>query len=192
MSTLRRFSPFDLLRFHNVNLDPLTETFTLGFYTQYLAKWPHYCFHVDAAHGRSMGYVLGKAEGRGFAGKAPFPGSVDPGVHPGLPWHGHVTAVTVAPEYRRLGVAQALMGLVEAVADHDDCWFVDLFVRRSNRVAIDFYERLGYSICRHIIAYYSGDDEDAYDMRKPLSRDVDRKSAVPLPRPIHPEDLEDD
>ena len=69
MATLRRFSPFDLLRFNNVNLDPLTETFTMGFYLQYLAKWPQYCFNVDAPHGRSMGYVLGKAEGSGAPGK---------------------------------------------------------------------------------------------------------------------------
>ena len=103
MATLRRFSPFDLLRFNNVNLDPLTETFTMGFYLQYLAKWPQYCFNVDAPHGRSMGYVLGKAEGSGAPGK----------LDAGLPWHGHVTAVTVPPEYRRLGTAHALMGLLD-------------------------------------------------------------------------------
>lgn len=182
MATMRRFSPFDLLRFNNVNLDPLTETFTMGFYLQYLAKWPQYCFTVDAPHGRSMGYVLGKAEGSGAPGR----------LGAGLPWHGHVTAVTVPPEYRRLGVANALMGVLESVSEHERCWFVDLFVRKSNSVAIKFYERLGYSVCRHILGYYSGDDEDAYDMRKPLSRDVERKSAVPLPKPIQPEDLEDD
>lgn len=31
-------------------------------------------------------------------------------------WHGHVTAVTVAPEYRRLGVAKQLMDNLEAVS----------------------------------------------------------------------------
>ena len=30
-------------------------------------------------------------------------------------WHGHVTAVTVAPEYRRLGVAKQLMDSLETV-----------------------------------------------------------------------------
>ena len=95
------------------------------------------------------------------------------------------------PEYRRLGTAHALMGLLESVSDHEAAWFVDLVVRRSNGVAISFYESLGYSVCRHVLGYYSG-DEDAYDMRKPLSRDADRRSAVPLPNPIHPEELEDD
>lgn len=31
-------------------------------------------------------------------------------------WHGHVTAVTVAPEYRRLGVAKQLMDSLETVS----------------------------------------------------------------------------
>lgn len=35
-------------------------------------------------------------------------------------WHGHVTAVTVAPEYRRLGVAKQLMDSLETVR-RDEC-----------------------------------------------------------------------
>ena len=171
MATLRRFSPFDLLRFNNVNLDPLTETFTMGFYLQYLAKWPQYCFNVDAPHGRSMGYVLGKAEG------------------PGTNWHGHVTAVTVPPEYRRLGVAQRLMHVLERVSEWDKAYFVDLFVRKSNNIAINFYKDLGYTIYRTVLGYYSG-EEDAYDMRKACSRDVERKSIVPLPHAVHPDDVD--
>lgn len=32
-------------------------------------------------------------------------------------WHGHVTAITVAPEYRRLGVARQLMEILEEVSE---------------------------------------------------------------------------
>ena len=32
-------------------------------------------------------------------------------------WHGHVTAITVAPEYRRLGLAEQFMGLLETLSD---------------------------------------------------------------------------
>lgn len=40
---------------------------------------------------------------------------------------------------------------------------MDLFVRMSNKVAIDMYERLGYSVYRRVLEYYSGDpDEDAF------------------------------
>ena len=130
MSTTRRFSMFDLLKFNNVNLDPLTETYNMSFYTQYLAKWPEYCFNVTAAQGRPMGYILGKAEGLGEE------------------WHGHVTAVTVPPEYRRLGVAAQLMDMLERVSEWDKGYFVDLFVRESNALAIGMYKKLGYSVYR--------------------------------------------
>ena len=45
-------------------------------------------------------------------------------------WHGHVTAVTVSPEYRRLGVAKNLMAYLEDVSSVIyGGFFVDLFVR---------------------------------------------------------------
>lgn len=42
-----------------------------------------------------------------------------------------------------------------------DGYFVDLFVRKSNNVAISMYEKFGYSIYRRVLGYYSG-TEDAY------------------------------
>jgi len=33
-------------------------------------------------------------------------------------WHGHVTALTVAPEYRRLGLARRLMKNLEDISEH--------------------------------------------------------------------------
>lgn len=43
--------------------------------------------------------VLGKVEGEGKL------------------WHGHVTAVTVAPDYRRMGLASNLMSILEQITD---------------------------------------------------------------------------
>ena len=174
MCTLRAFSAFDLLAFNNVNLDPLTETYNMSFYLQYLAKWPEYCFTADAPGARAMGYILGKAES--FARENDS-------------WHGHVTAVTVPPEYRRLGMASRLMSVLERASDHAKGFFVDLFVRKSNALAIDMYSKMGYSVYRQVIGYYSG-EEDAYDMRKPLSRDTERKSAIPLGHPVYPDDID--
>ena len=56
--------------------------FHLPFYQQYLAKWPEYCLTAEGPSDEVMGYIFGKAEGEGSH------------------WHGHVTAVTVAPESR--------------------------------------------------------------------------------------------
>lgn len=94
-------------------------------------------------------------------------------------WHGHVTALTVAPDYRRLGVGQCLMRHLEDVSDAGDMYFVDLFVRQSNAKACQMYEKMGYSVYRTILGYYTGlHPEDGLDMRKALKRDVARESLV--------------
>ena len=81
------------------------------------------------------------------------------------------------------------MGMLEDASDRCRGYFVDLFVRKSNALAIDMYTKMGYSVYRRVIGYYSG-EEDAYDMRKPLSRDPDGISAIPLPDPVYPEDID--
>lgn len=95
---------------------------------------------------RLMGYILGKAEGDNNL------------------WHGHVTAVTVSPEFRRLGVAKKLMRELEEISSVVyNGYFVDLFVRASNSLAIQMYHRLGYVVYRRVLGYYSGsDEEDAF------------------------------
>jgi len=121
----------------------------------------------EAPNGRIMGYVIGKAEGQG------------------TDWHGHVTAITVAPEYRRLSLAKKMMDELERISD--DVYrgfFVDLYVRCANTLAITMYEGMGYSVFRRVREYYGRlgfekggkDQEDAFDMRKALSRDSLRKS----------------
>jgi N-terminal acetyltransferase B complex catalytic subunit len=97
----------------------------IPFYLSYLSRWPDLCCTQESPSGRMMGYgmpasfhapsypqnipVIGKAEGQG------------------LEWHGHVTAITVAPEYRRLGLARKMMDLLEHVSDEAyHGYFVDL------------------------------------------------------------------
>lgn len=137
-----------------------------------------------------MTTVIGKAEGTGPE------------------WHGHVTAITVAPEYRRLSLANKMMSLLEMVSERTyQGFFVDLYVRCANVIAIDMYEKMGYSVYRRVREYYGNlgvgkggkDEEDAFgmyactlycplvidplimltDMRKPLPRDVSRRSVRP-------------
>ncbi len=117
--------------------------------------------------------VLGKLEASPYAlPTATYSPSTTPLTHPNyLPWHGHITALTVAPSARRLGHATALSSALERSSDAADAWFVDLFVRASNEIAKDLYRKMGYSVYRTVKEYYN-DGEDALDMRKPLSRDV--------------------
>ena len=81
---------------------------------------------------------------------------------------------------------------LEVVSDSQDCYFVDLFVRKSNQVAIKMYEKFGYRIYRRVLEYYSGvdDNEDAYDMRKSMSLDPHKLKMEPLKYPIRPEQIE--
>ncbi|KAF8646949.1 hypothetical protein AX16_007040 [Volvariella volvacea WC 439] len=175
MSVLRPFKASDLFKFNNINLDIWTETYGIGFYFTYLSRWPDLCCVQQAPSGRMMGYVLGKAEGSGHE------------------WHGHVTALTVAPEYRRLGLARKMMNLLEFVSDEIyKGFFVDLYVRCANTLAIEMYEKMGYSVYRRVKEYYGNlgmgkggrDEEDAFDMRKPLSRDSTRRSIRPNGREV--------
>lgn len=80
----------------------------------------------------------------------------------GVDWHGHVSALSVAPFYRRLKIADKLMQIFE---DHCEnaysTYFIDLFVRRSNVLAVLMYKGLGYYVHEQVIGYYSGED-DAY------------------------------
>ena len=100
MTTIRRFRATDVLRFNNVNLDHLTETFQTPFYTSYFVRYPELCEVAQAPSQTIAGYMIGKVEGEGEN------------------WHGHVSAVTVAPSYRRLGFAKKLMDNLERTSDH--------------------------------------------------------------------------
>ncbi len=167
MTTTRRFCADDLLRFSATNMDPLTETYTTAFYLSYLARWPGMCSLQEGASGRVSSYMIGKAEGRGSE------------------WHGHVSALTVAPEFRRLGLAKTLMAELERVSDKAyNGFFVDLFVRVGNTIAVRMYTALGYTVYRRVLGYYGDPDEDAFDMRKRCPRDADGRSIVPLPLPV--------
>ncbi|KAH7929640.1 acyl-CoA N-acyltransferase [Leucogyrophana mollusca] len=167
MSVLRPFRATDMFKFNNINLDVWTETYGISFYLSYLSRWPDLCNVQEAPSGRMMGYVLGKAEGTSTE------------------WHGHVTALTVAPEYRRLSLARNMISRLELISDElYKGYFVDLYVRCNNALAINMYESFGYSVYRRVKEYYGSlgigkggrDEEDAFDMRKPLSRDSLRRS----------------
>lgn len=53
------------------------------------------------------------------------------------------------------------------------------------------YTKCGYTVFRRVLDYYTGEnDEDAFDMRKAMPRDVDKKSIVPLPHPVKSDEIE--
>lgn len=93
--------------------------------------------------------MIGKVEGERYNDKK-------------MDWHGHVSAVTVAPKARRQGIARYLMDYLEDVSDKKyNAWFVDLFVRSKNAIAINMYKRLGYDVYRVVNKYYSKSETEA-------------------------------
>jgi N-terminal acetyltransferase B complex catalytic subunit len=183
MTSLRPFHATDVFKFNPTNLDPLTETYDLNFYFSYITRWPHLfnvaCSPASPSSNSSPpidAYLMGKLEAS--------PAFAQHSEHY-LPFHAHITALTVAPHARRLGLARTLSQSLSESGDSYNAWFVDLFVRKSNLVAQSLYEGLGYSVFRVVREYYHDDladpdsviGEDAYDMRKPLKRDKDKKHA---------------
>lgn len=64
-----------------------------------MARWPEYfSILTSPCNQEPMGYMIGKAEGQDKL------------------WHGHVSAVTVAPDFRRLGMAKKLMEKLERIS----------------------------------------------------------------------------
>ncbi|KAL2535402.1 Acyl-CoA N-acyltransferase (NAT) superfamily protein [Forsythia ovata] len=205
MTTIRRFCGNDVLRFASVNIDNLTVTSCgsdrMLYYDDGLMWWTNFGndrwkemigklikeisrFWRRLVKGKGLNlpanfgeknFVREKIEdvvkGRLILGNVEGQGDSR---------HSHVTAVTVAPEYRRQQLAKKLMNLMEDFSDKiDKAYFVYLFVRASNTPAINMYEK--------VISHNT-----LLDMRKALSQDVEKKSVIPLKRPVTPDELEYD
>ncbi|KAI4167344.1 MAG: hypothetical protein LQ343_007305 [Gyalolechia ehrenbergii] len=189
MTTIRPCSPADISKLNLCNLDPLTENYARSFYFDYLAKWPSMFIVAENQKGQIVAYVMGKVE--------EDPDFIKIMGDKYLPWHGHVTALTVAPQYRQMGLAKQLTAQLDRACEQEHAWFMDLFVRVSNKTAINMYKKMGYSVFRRVVGYYSDDptgkgtSEDAFDMRKSLSRDKKKRYIRENGEnyPINPEDI---
>ena len=56
-----------------------------------MTKWPECCFIAETSDGTIAGYLIGKVEGDNEL------------------WHSHISALSIAVEFRRTGVARKLM-----------------------------------------------------------------------------------
>lgn len=180
MTTIKPFSLLDIFSYSSINLDILTETFGDKFYGKYISKWPEYCKSLINGENRIQAYLLGKVEG-----------SI-----PEKSWHGHITAVTVAPNARRQGIARYFMDYLKMVSEKiHDAFYVDLFVRPSNQVAVGMYRYLGYGVFQIVDKYYSkgrgegSQAEDCYDMRLGLERNLDGLFVKPTGKVIKPSEV---
>lgn len=77
---------------------------------------------------------------------------------------GHLTNIAVDPQYRRKSVAKQLLDNILKVVSLARCEYLLLEVRPSNRGAIVFYERHGFSVLYKRPNYYRRPPEDALVM----------------------------
>lgn len=87
----------------------------------------------------------------------------------------HVMNVAVAPEYRRHGIASALLERLFEITRDDARRGYTLEVRVSNAAAIRLYERFDFKPCGVRRGYYTDNREDALIMW----RDTHREEEAP-------------
>ncbi|OIR57914.1 MAG: N-acetyltransferase, (GNAT) family [Amphiamblys sp. WSBS2006] len=150
--SLQRLSLEDLLELDNVNLDRYTENFEISFYLFFMEEFPDLCLlYKDHRH---AGYLLARLK-------------VECGV-----LMGHLAFLSVGSNFRGTGIAQRLMeGYENTVVNGYNAKLAALYVRPSNKHAINFYANIGYTVYRTMPEYYTGSSpEDGYEMRKDLAR----------------------
>lgn len=101
----------------------------------------------DRAADRVAGFVLARSEGNG---------------------RGHIITIEVLPEFRRAGVATALMERAHARLWQLGATYVELVTWVENAPAIAFYEKLGYQIIGRLPRHYPN-GMDAWLLAKELS-----------------------
>ncbi len=79
---------------------------------------------------------------------------------------GYIANLAVHPDYRRRGVAGALLRHLEALAARRELAFWSLEVRESNAAAIRLYTRHGYMVTGRRPGFYRAPAEDALLMTR--------------------------
>ena len=152
---LRKFNPDDLQNVMQINRVCLPENYSDFFFMDLHQRFPE-TFIVAEEDGKIAGYIMCRIE----VGLSNFGFG-------GLMRKGHVVSIAVLPQYRRKGIAQALIsGALDGMQFYKakQCF---LEVRVTNDAATSLYKKLGFEITRTINGYYS-DGEDAYVMSKKL------------------------
>ena len=153
---IREASAADLTKVIMINRRCLPENYTYFFFNSILQNYPR-TFLVAEVDGDIAGYVMCRVE-RGFSKLSKL----------NLTRLGHVISIAVLPEYRRRGIAKALLTrAMKVLKEEYGCEEVYLEVRVSNQPAISLYRKLGFEIVKISRRYYV-DGEDAYIMARRL------------------------
>jgi [ribosomal protein S18]-alanine N-acetyltransferase len=81
----------------------------------------------------------------------------------------HLLNIAVHPDWRRRGLADALLRHLERVCERRELTYLTLEVRVTNHGAVSLYKAHGYEIIHRRKNYYVDDPEDALVMAKVLA-----------------------
>jgi ribosomal protein S18 acetylase RimI-like enzyme len=183
---LRLATRSDVSSIQRCNLECLPENYNSQFYCSHLRQWPDLAVIAEDLSDTSItpnsqsrlpfsnfapqnqsepkivAYVLGKIETRPVIDYENPPYAKEQ-----VETLGHVTSLAVQDDFRRLGLAKAMMTQLHHHLRHNGIKHCGLHVRTSNEAACRLYQQDGYEIAQIIPSYYQ-DGEDAYFMRKTL------------------------
>ncbi len=127
-----------------------------------MAELEKLCFSVPWSRGmikdelqNDIGYYVGAEEDGALIGYAGMQIVID---------EGYITNIAVDPEYRRRGIADALLAALRLRAGERALSFMSLEVRRSNLPAQRLYEKHGFIAAGVRKNYYRKPQEDAFIM----------------------------
>jgi len=192
---LRLATRTDVPGIQRCNLACLPENYNTQFYSSHLRQWPDLALVAEEvpqsnelehrnfsgfrqAEPKIVAYVLGKVETR------PLINFDDPTArqrHERVERLGHVTSLAVQKDFRRLGLAKAMMTQLHHHLQHHGIASCGLHVRTSNLAACRLYQDDGYQIDQIIKSYYQ-DGEDAYFMRRRFPEEQSTKSSFDYER----------
>jgi N-alpha-acetyltransferase 10/11 len=199
----------DVPALQRCNLASLPENYNAEFYAHHLRTWPGLAlvaeyilpgqqsisrsFPGSQAESNIVGYVLGKIEDRYV--------SYDPRADPSpaygtktyrdlegntlkLESTGHVTSLAVLRDFRRRGLATALIDQLHVNLESvHGVSQVGLHVRQSNEAATNLYKSYGYHV-EEVLDHYYADGESAFLMRRKLNPTVKSKPSLRLGQPF--------
>ncbi len=145
----------ELRRVIEINMVTLPEHYPYFFWLEHFSLWRD-IFLAALVGEEIVGYNMCRIEyGIGHVRK-------------GIVKQGHVVSIAVLPEFRRRGIASALMlKAMEVMKEKYGAGEVYLEVRVSNEPAIRLYEKLDFKKVKVLKRYYL-DGEDAYLMAREL------------------------
>jgi len=155
---LRQFVPDDVPQVIEINRICLPENYNSTFFLDIHRNCPG-AFVVAEVDGKVVGYIMCRLE-HGLSEIRRF----------NLVKKGHIVSVAVLPEYRRVGIGNALVTeALKALSNHKavECF---LEVRVTNEPGINLYKKLGFTITRKVSHYYF-DGADAYVMSFRIPQD---------------------